>query len=346
MTGAGPEGARTVKLRFEDDHAVEFPVEPGQTVLEAAEAAEVFLASQCRVGSCGTCLASLLSGSTRTVAGRTLSLLPSEQEAGARLLCSTEVDGDATFELGYDSGLASQRPALLRAVVTGVQQVSGTVVELRLELADEIPPVVHAAGQYARLRVPGTDQWRSYSMAGTARALPELVFCVKLIPGGAMSAYLERAVPGDELEVEYPLGGFSLRGGTGQHVFVAGGTGLAPVLAMVDELRERRGPKPPVLVCFACQSGEDLFGAAELRMRAFWMPGLTLRIGVTEGDPPDEETTRGTPVSLLGEEPLAPDAEAYVCGPPGMVAAAADRLTALGMAAHRVHAEKFVPTDT
>ncbi|NEA28740.1 FAD-binding oxidoreductase [Actinomadura bangladeshensis] len=337
--------AHVATIRFEDGEDVAFPVPAGGSVLDAADGAGYFLASQCRAGSCGTCAATLTEGRTCDVPGRAQSLLPSERSAGTRLLCSTLLDGDATFEVPYPIGLVVDRPAKGRARVTSAERLSGTVTELALELVDP-PETGFLAGQYARLKVPGTDEWRSYSMATCSAQLPEMRFCVKLIPGGAMTGYLEeRCAPGDEIEMEYPLGAFTLRESAEPHIFVAGGTGLAPVLAMLDELRTRRGPKPPVTLCFACQSENDLFYLDEIEMRGFWMPSLEARVAVTEGAPDSPGVGTGTPVSLLGSEPLAPESRAYVCGPPGMITAAVARLGELGVPPDRIHTEKFVATD-
>ena len=64
-------------------------------------------------------------------------------------------------------------------------------------------------------------------------------FLVRIIPGGLMSEYLHGAREGERLEVEGPLGAFILHPGKGLHVFVAGGTGLAPIRRKVATLTMR-----------------------------------------------------------------------------------------------------------
>ena len=118
----------------------------------------------------------------------------------------------------------------LRATVTTCEMAAATVARLSIEL--EGRAAFHfRSGQYVRLRVPGTDQWRSYSIASTPRDLPRLEFLVRLIDGGAMAQYLlSRLRPGDAIDLEGPRGAFVLRPHRAPHLFVAGGTDLAPIL--------------------------------------------------------------------------------------------------------------------
>jgi propane monooxygenase reductase subunit len=96
-------------------------------------------------------------------------------------------------------------------------------------------------GQYLDLTVPGTSESRSFSMANPPTRDGRLEFVIKLYPGGLFSAYLDqRAAAGDRLEVEGPFGTFTLRDSrTSDLVFLAGGAGLAPVLALLRSMAER-----------------------------------------------------------------------------------------------------------
>jgi benzoate/toluate 1,2-dioxygenase reductase subunit len=119
---------------------------------------------------------------------------------------------------------------------------------------------------------------------------------------------------------------------------VAGGTGLAPMLAMLDSLRARSGPKPPMLLCFGCNGAKDLFYLDEIELRGFWMPSFQSRIALMERDAGFAGKI-GTAVSLLEAPDLArAGLTAYLCGPPAMVEAARERLLAAGVPADAIHA--------
>lgn len=337
----------TVAFRFRDGIEERVSVADDETILAAAIRAGLPLVHQCESGSCGTCVARLVQGETTTVPGRAVALLPGEIQSGYRLTCSSRATGAAVFEFDYPRALLDGPVSrIVRARVTGLDWVSRSVMRLDIELT-EPANFAFDAGQYVRIRVPKTDAWRSYSMASTAKDLPRMRFLVRYLEGGAMSEWLrDDCSVGAEVEIEGPLGSFGLAATNGPQLLIAGGTGLAPTLAMLDSLRERPGPKPPVLLCFGCNTGDDLFYDDELELRAFWIPTLTIRLAVMEEPPAGATVTLGTAVSLIEDADLQPeDLTAYLCGPPAMVEAARIRLIEGGVAPERIRAERFRPSD-
>ena len=345
MTAAG-EGV-TVTLKFRDGAEERITVVDDETVLAAAIRAGLPLVRQCESGSCGTCVARLVRGETATVPGRALALLPGETESGYRLTCSSRPVGAAKFEFDYSRTLLDGPVSrTVGARVAGLDWVSRSVMRLDIDLA-EPAGFMFDAGQYVRIRVPGSDAWRSYSMASTAKDLPRMRFLVRYLEGGVMSEWLrDGCAIGDEIEIEGPLGSFGLAAIDGPQLLIAGGAGLAPMMAMLDSLRAGPGPKPPVLLCFGCNTADHLFYDDELELRAFWMPTLTTRLAVMDGPPAGAALTVGTSVSLIEDADLqADDLTAYLCGPPAMVEAARRRLIDGGVAPDRIRSEQFRPSD-
>lgn len=335
----------TVRLRFRD--GVERAIEPapGESVLAAALRAGVPLVHQCESGSCGTCMARLVAGEASLLPGRALALLAGEIRDGWRLTCSVAAIGDCTFALDYASTvLDGPQPVVLPATVTALDWVAKTVARLEIEIA--AADFGFESGQYVRIRVPGTDAWRSYSMATTAKELPRMQFLIRRLDDGVMSGWLrDTCAPGATVEIEGPLGSFGLAASKGPRLMIAGGTGLAPMLAMLDTLRQRPGPKLPVLLCFGCTGEDDLFYLDELELRRFWMPNLKTRIALMRPPAGAFDGAIGTAVSLIEDADLAaPGLEAYLCGPPPMIEAARARLIAGGVTDTAIHAEHFRPT--
>lgn len=345
---AGPPAAATgcdtrhIEFRYADGARRTLDVDAGRPILDAALAADIPLLHQCRSGSCSSCVARLVQGETRQHAGGRSALLRSEHEAGLRLLCQAEAAADCVFDLDYDSAAGAGRPRKASAFVDRVERVASNVVRLRLELAAD-HWVDFQPGQFFQLRIPGTDIVRSYSPASTSAALPALEFLIRLLPGGAMSQWLvESAQVDDVVEIEGAFGAFFLRDKVrAPHIFVAGGTGLAPILSMLDALRAQPGRKPPALLSFGCTDPAALFGLDEIALRRTWMPNLQARISVdrdAEGD-----LLLGTPVAALSQADVGhPDTIAYLCGPPPMVEAARARLEAFGVRPANILAEQFV----
>lgn len=159
-----------------------------------------------------------------------------------------------------------------------------------------------------------------------------------------MSSWLEGgARPDDVVKIKGPYGAFFLREDhrRAKHIFVAGGTGLAPVLSMVDGIRQWGGRKPPMLLSFGCAEPQALFCLDELELRRQWLPTLETRISVDRGAQGD--VLSGSPVAALreGDVPNA-DTVAYLCGPQPMIDAATRRLIELGVPPEHIYSEQFV----
>lgn len=335
-----------VTIRVGDGPPVTVPVPAGTTILDAALAAGVALPHQCRSGSCGSCRATLVSGATADVAGRVQSLPPAAHLAGVRLLCSTRPDGRPCEIRVEPRPAAAPAAGSLTARVATVDEAADGVRRLVLDLD---APLRFEAGQYVLVAVPGADGpvERAYSIVSPPMEDRRLVFLVDLVPGGRMAEWLVgRATPGERLTVRGPFGGFALHPGRHPALFVAGGTGVAPILSLLDEHRRRFAATRPTTVCFACRDRSRLVAADELDRRRTWMPRLTVRVGLSRPDPADGwDGAKADPVALIQPDDVGPDVRAYVAGPPAMVAAAFDRLVGLGLPPTSIATEGFTPGD-
>lgn len=331
-----------VTLAFSDGVEHELTVEAGQNILDAAIAADLPVLHQCRAGSCGSCLATVTSGETAPQPGACSSLTPSEKEHGQRLLCITQARSDCRFSLAYDSKAGSARPTEASAFVNAVERIASDVVRLELELAEgnwmDFQP-----GQFVQVKVPGTDATRSYSMASTAADLPRIELMIRLLPGGVMSQWLLDSAKVDEVvELSGPYGSFILQDKVkAPHIMIAGGTGLAPMVSMIDAIRAAPGRKPRIILSFGCQSGDALFLRDALDLRTLWVPSLDLRVSVDRGDPPPGVRLGNPVAAITADDGLPLDSVAYLCGPPAMIEAARVHLQSLGLDPANIHSEQF-----
>lgn len=336
---------KQVTLSFRDGKTTSVAVQQGESVLDAALAAGIPIIHQCRSGSCSSCMAKLVTGKAGMRAGASSTLMKSEYAAGERLLCLCEPETDCTLALNYASDAAINNAAKMHAFVNSIEKVATNVVRLTLELAEgawmDFKP-----GQFIQVRVPGTDVTRSYSPASTTADLPNIELLIRVLEDGVMSRWLEHtARPDDVLEIEGPFGSFFLREKvSAPHIMVAGGTGLAPIMSMIDTLRQKPGRKPPVLLSFGCATPEQLFCLEELELRQQWLPGLAARISVDQGA--CGTLLAGNPVDALrADEFTADNAVAYLCGPPRMIEAATSKLVRLGLRPENIYAEQFAPSN-
>ena len=336
-----------IQFQFTDSVAYEAHCDPDENILDAAIKAEIPILSQCQSGSCGTCVAKLVSGKAEATPGQSSSLLKSERDEGFRLLCQCTPVADCVFDLGYDSALGEVQPERYESNIDEIEWVSNDVVRLRLALPED-DWFDFEPGQFVQLRVPGTAEWRSYSMASGLRDMPNIELYIRILPEGVMSNYLKgEAEAGDLVELEAPFGSFRLRKSKKQHIFIAGGTGLAPFFSMFEAIRTYSGSKPPILLSFGCASDAGLFGQSELEDAAFMLPGLEYRVSVEQKLDNDSAARIGNPVNAISADDIrSDDTVAYLCGPPGMIEAARASLINLGVATENIFAEQFVATSS
>ncbi|MBD0671455.1 oxidoreductase, partial [Streptomyces sp. CBMA156] len=318
---AAAAGSYPVALTTSDGGRLEFDCAPGRSVLEAAAEAGAALPASCRRGTCGSCHASAAEGPYDLGPHSEQALPPEERERGGVLLCRTFPRGPLTATLPYEQSRILYGGVPVReATVSVVDRVTPDTVRLALLLDD--PDCQFDPGQFMELQAPGSELRRAYSLANTGNWEGRLEFFVRLREGGHFSSYLAgRARPGDRLAVHGPQGAFGLREtGLRPRWFVAGGTGLAPLLAMVRRMAEWQDPQPARLF-LGVNTPRDVFGLDELAAVAAELPGFRHEVCVREPAPGWSGPT-GTPADLLAA--ALPDLgggtpDLYVCGPPPLV---------------------------
>lgn len=326
------------RLIFQDGVEQTVAVESGQTLLEGALSLNAPLRYDCCSGTCGSCVVQCLAGDARVDMANRLPVSTSELAAGFRPACLTRLTSDATFELPYPSHAPPSEPSKHTAHIVGLRRVAPSVVLVTLRL-DRPDGFSFRSGQYVRLAAPGAGEARAYSIASTQADLPLIELMVRLVADGKTSQWLQHAAKvGDRVKLQAPMGSFGLDDRAQRHVFIAGGTGLAPVLSMIRALR---GRARRALLCFGCTRREELFYEEELATLASSMPELEVRLAVMTGASGVLRT--GTAVSLLQQRDFDSNTACYLCGPPPMVNAARDALIGFGVPAKAIRSERFQP---
>lgn len=310
------------------------PVEPDRSVLECLLRAGVWVPHSCTYGECGTCKARVVEGEVTEL--RPISdfvLLDFERMDGTTLLCSVAARSDLVIEADDAATDPSAQPISdVTATIRSLERIDDVIV-VRLDLA---APLQYRPGQYMRLSVPGTNVERAYSMATPVD--PDLLveLHIKLVPGGVASDYFEhRARVGTLLHATAPWGSFVPRPHE-QVVFVAGGTGLAPVKAMLlAELASQR--EHPVTLLWAVRRATQLYDAATIAELCAIHPRLSFVAVVDEELPPGDtsaELIAGHLRSLVG-------ATTYAAGPPGFLDALRATLELHDVDLSSFHTEEF-----
>jgi propane monooxygenase reductase subunit len=328
---------------------IEFEVDEDETVLRGAFRQGLMLMHGCKEGQCAACKSFLLDGEVDLEKYSTFALNDFEKEEGWTLLCRAHAESDLEIELiNYDeevlrSGIALQTQSMR---VEAIEELTHDI--RRLVLSGE--PLTYKAGQYVDITIPGTEDVRSFSMANIPSRPPHgsLEFMIKIYPDGQFSSLLadERLKAGDEVSVTGPYGVFTLREKSDRPLlFIGGGAGMAPILALLRAMAEN-GTERPAVYYYGARGPDDLFHLEELAELERRLPNFRFVPALSHcAEDADWDGERGliTDVVARMEQQLG-EVDAYLCGPPPMVDAAIAMLDQGGVPESRVYYDKFTTT--
>jgi p-cymene monooxygenase electron transfer component len=318
---------------------------PGQSLLEAALANRVPYPHNCTVGTCGACKTRLKQGRVRALSDFGYTLSKAELEAGYILACqAVALDAHSVIEVA-DPG-ANQLPLkTVEGRMASVEPLTHDIMKVVVELD---APLDYLAGQYASLRTPMVAGARQYSFAEAPMrgGRSKVSFFIRKVAGGAFTeALFAGRLQGQALTLEAPHGGFYLRAGIAPMVCVAGGSGLAPLMSLLEDARKQRIRRPCVLL-FGARTQADLYLLEQIGelARAWPEPFTFIPVLSDEAAGSGWSGARGRVTDHLADAFAAgtwPSAEAYMCGPPGMIDAGIERLMELGMSLEAIFYDKF-----
>lgn len=331
-----------IALTFEDGVTRFVQARVGELIADAAYREGVNIPMDCRDGACGTCKCRCEQGDYTL--GSYIEDAMTEEEAadGFVLTCQMKANSDCIIRIPASSAACKVKVGAVPATMVAVEKLSPSTIGFSVRVSDDTA-LSFLPGQYVNVSVPGTTQTRSYSFS----SMPKdgvVEFLVRNIPGGLMSSYLaEKAAAGDALTVTGPIGSFYLREVKRPALFLAGGTGLAPFLAMLETLR-RSGSQQPVHMIYGVTNDADLVEVDKLTAFAAAIPGFTFATVVA--DPASSHDRKGYVTHHLPDAALhGGDVDIYLCGPPPMVDAVRAYLADKGVKPANFHFEKFSPSE-
>ena len=335
--------AYKIALNFEDGITRFIECNPGETVLDAAYRHKVNLPMDCSDGVCGTCKCRVETGEFDLGDDYIDEALSDEEAAeGIVLTCQMEVSSDCVLQVPVPSSACKLKPAEHTGTISAIEKASGSTIVLKLAL-DDPEALAFLPGQYVNLTVPGTGQHRAYSFSSKPGAA-EASFLIRNIPDGMMSTWLsEQAKAGISMTMVGPSGSFFLREVDRPVVMLAGGTGLAPILSMLEVMADS-GTDQPVHLIYGVTNDGDMVECDRIEALAGRMPTLTWAACVADTD--TAYPLKGYVTDHLLDEHLnAGDCDIYLCGPPPMVEAVRQFLRDKGVTPAHFHYEKFAPSE-
>ena len=322
-----------------------FSAEPGTTILDAGLAQGIVLEHGCRTGRCGSCKARVVQGTTAPLRAP-LSLTDAEAAEGWVLTCVSEALTDVQLDVEDLGPLADYPARLTPSRIDVLERVADDVVRVVLRLP-ATPPFGFLAGQHVDVTSPAGDK-RSYSIASAPSAPGKVELQIRRVDGGRFSDYwFGAAKANDLLRFDGPRGSFFLRPVAGLDVvFLATGTGIAPILSMLAQLAATPDLQPrSVSLYWGGRQVEDHYLDP-----ASALPGLRYVPVVSRGGA-SWQGARGHVQDVLladvalGRAPGLAGAAVYACGSERMIHDARRALADAGLSPRRFHFDAFVGSD-
>ncbi len=326
-----------------NDGKKKLEVAGGGTLLAALAENDIFIPSACGGrGTCAYCKVQVAEGGGTVGPVEAPYLTPDEVKGNVRLSCQVKVRGDLNIVIP-DELFSIRR---FRGHVEHKRPLTPDIVEMRIAL-DEPAEIEFIAGQYIQLESEpyrGRDAvMRAYSVSSPPSETQAVETVIRLVPDGICTTWVfEILKEGDSVQFSGPYGEFRLSDSDRPCLFIAGGSGMAPIWSILRDMNEKRVRRPAIYF-FGALTQDDLFYTEPLRQLEKDLPDFRY-VPALSREPPDSDWTgeRGLITEVLARQvPDMSEHEAYLCGSPGMIDAAIKVLTANGMPESQIFYDKF-----
>lgn len=322
-------------------------IEDGQTILDAALRAGIYLPHACCHGLCAKCKVQVVEGEIEHGQASSFALMDFEREEGKCLPCCATPQSDLVIEAEIDEDPDAENLPVrdFDGVVSRIENLTPTIkgVWMRLDAPEGIR---FQAGQYVNLELPNGIGNRAFSIASPPSASGEVEFNIRIVPGGQATTYVHETLQvGDRLRISGPYGRFFVK--KSAHVpviFMAGGSGLSSPRSMILDLLEE-GFDLPIALIYGQRTREELYyhdaflALAEKHAHFRYIPALS--------DEPENSGWSGFRGFVHEAARQAFDNDfrgnkAYLCGPPRMIDACITTLMQGRLFERDIYTEKFI----
>lgn len=334
--------AYTVRVVQSD---IRFECAEETTILDAAKAAGYELPYSCRTGACGSCKGQILSGRVE-MPDSAEGVTKEERAAGFTLFCQARPSSDVEISARSITRLDPNAHKVVDAKIYRVTRMSDDIslLQLRFPAGTRIK---FKAGQYLQVLLEDGAR-RSFSMANPPHQSDGVQLHVRHLAGGKFSSYLDSGPSvGDIVKLALSFGDFYLRESTDKPiVFVASGTGFAPIKAILEDVFRRRQTSRPMTLYWGGRRSKDLY-LADLAMK--WTQQYpNFKFVPVLSEPEDCWSGRKGFVhrAVMDDFPSLAEHEVYACGVPVMInAARQDFVSQRALSSDAFFCDVFVPTE-
>ncbi|MFZ4535171.1 NADH:ubiquinone reductase (Na(+)-transporting) subunit F [Propionivibrio sp.] len=320
-------------------------VEDGQTILDAALRAGIYLPHACCHGLCATCKVQVVDGEVDHGEASTFALMDFEREEGKTLACCARLECDTVIEAEIDEDLDAENLPVedYAGEVVRIEALTPTIRGIWLKLDR---PLRFQAGQYINLEVPALGGLsRAFSLANSPAQADRVELNVRIVPGGQVTTWLhEKLEVGEKLNLSGPYGRFFVKKSANVPlIFMAGGSGLSSPKSMIADLLNN-GCELPMTLIYGQRNLQELYYHAEFTELAArhanfsYVPSLS-----HEPEGSSWSVARGF-VHEAAKAHFNNDFrghKAYLCGPPAMIEACISTLMQGRLFERDIYMEKF-----
>jgi Na+-transporting NADH:ubiquinone oxidoreductase subunit F len=339
LIGAGLAGLLVISEHFLADYGLckitindnqELEVDGGGNLLSMLTVEKIFIPSACGGrGTCGLCKLKVLEGAGPLLPTEEPYLEKDERESNVRLACQVKVRGDLKIEIPQE--LLAVCEYTCKCVE--ITDLSHDIKQFRLELI-EPTTIDYIPGQYIQL---------AYSISSDPADKSVIELIIRLVPGGICTTYcFEYLKVGDEVRINGPYGDFRLSDSDAPIVFIAGGSGMAPIKCLLHHMKNTDSKRKTIYYFGANEPQEllliDLMKKFEKQLANFRFVPVVCE--------PEDSDVLGCEIGLVTHAVQrnlknATECEAYLCGSPGMIDAVVKVLRELGVSGEKIFYDKF-----
>ncbi|MCD4823598.1 MAG: flavodoxin domain-containing protein [Phycisphaerae bacterium] len=340
-----PQAQPSVKCMIDiNDGLKRLEASSGRSLFEELKAHDILLPTICGgEGLCGCCKVTVLAGGGEVTPVEHGHLSPEQLAAGQRLGCQVRLQGDLAIRLPVE--LLDAKP--FRGKLESMTDLTHDIKMLRIRLV-EPERISFLPGQYIKLDMPGSVEPSMVSRAFSIASRPGDDGCVELIirhmPDGICTNWIFGQLKvGDEIIFSGPYGEFRLSDTDRPMAWIAGGSGLSPFWSILRNMAENDIRRECTLF-FGAVGKRDLLLLEELRQLESEFDWFTFVPALSSPAGADDWVGQtGLITEVLDRNlPDGSEMEAYLCGSPGMIAAACEVLNRKGIPAERTFYDEFM----
>ncbi len=322
----------------------EVSVKGGSTLLNSLSDQQIYLASACGgKGSCGACKCQVLTGGGPLLPTEKPLLTVKEQQDNFRLACQIKVKTDININIPESIFNIRKYKAQITEILDYTYDIKGITFKLL-----EPVKIDFKAGQYVQLETQPYGKvkqktMRAYSISSKPEDTDSIQLIVRLVPEGICTTWVHKYLKvGDEVRFTGPYGDFFIRDTDADMIFIAGGSGKAPIKSILEHLQVV-GTTRKMMYFFGARTEHDLYLTDEFKAFEKVFPDFQYVPVLSRCDDGSKWCARtGYIMPYLKDAIKDPKkTEAYMCGSPGMLDACQKELLALGVPQDKIYYDSF-----